>query len=53
MRWRGALALALGLGGVAGAILNSDWDADFIDGSAQVAFDVSGEGLEWRDVECV
>jgi hypothetical protein len=53
MRRVGALAAALGVGGVAGAILDPDWQARAFDGGAEVAADVGGEGLERRDVEGV
>ena len=51
MRWVGALAAALGVGGVAGAILDPDIQARALDGMTKIAADVGGEGLEGRDVK--
>jgi hypothetical protein len=53
MRRVGALAAALGVGGVAGAIFDADGQACAFDGGAEVAADVGGEGFEGRDVEGV
>ena len=49
----GALFAALGVGGVAGAILHPDLQGGTFNGGAQVAADVGGEGLEGGDVEGV
>ena len=53
MRRVGALAAALGVGGVAGAVLDPDRQARAFDRGAQVAADVGGQRLERRDVEGV
>ena len=53
MRRVGALAAALGIGGVAGAILDPDGQVRAFDRAAQVAADVGGERLEGRDVKGV
>ncbi len=53
MRWVGALFAALGVGGVAGAILNPDAQRGTLNRGAQVAADVGGEGFQRRDVEGV
>ncbi len=49
----GALFAALGVGGVAGAILNPDVQSRAFDRAAQVAADVGGKGLEGGNVEGV
>ena len=53
MRRVGALAAALGIGGVAGAVLDPDGKVGPFDRAAQVAADVGGERLEGRDVKGV
>jgi hypothetical protein len=53
MRRVGALAAALGIAGVAGAILDPDRQPCAFDGGAQVAADVGGQRLQRRDVEGV
>ena len=53
MRRVGALAAALGIRGVAGAVLDPDFQGGTLNGQPKVAADVGGEGLEWRDVKCV
>lgn len=49
----GALAAALGVGGVAGAVLDANGQARALNRAAQVAADVGGQRLERRDVEGV
>ena len=49
----GALAAALGVGGVAGTVLDPDRQVRTLDWAAQVAADVGGQGFEGRDVEGV
>ncbi len=53
MRRVGALAAALGVGGVAGAVLDTDRQGSALDRPAQVAADIGGQRLERRDVEGV
>ena len=53
MRRVGALAAALGLAGVAGAILDPDRQARAFDRTTQVAADVGGKCLEGGNVKCV
>ena len=53
MRRVHALALSLGLGGVAGAVLDPDLQAGAFDRGAEVAADVGRQRLERRDVEGV
>ena len=47
------LAFLLRGRGVAGAVLDADWQADLIDRSAQVALDIRRQRLERRDIDCV
>ena len=52
--WRvGALAAFLGIGGVAGPILDPDGQAHFVDRGGQVAFDVGGKRFQRADIERV
>jgi hypothetical protein len=53
MRRVGALAAALGVGGVAGAVLDADRQGGTLDRAAQVAADIGGQRLEGGDVEGV
>ena len=53
MRRVGALAAALGIGGVAGTILHTDIQGGPFDRGAQVAADIGGKRLERADVDGV
>ena len=53
MRRVGALAFLLGSRGVSGAIFDANFKTDFGDGCLQLAFDISRERLERRDIERV
>ena len=50
MRRIGALAALLGIGGVAGPVLDPDGQAHFGDRCSQVALDVGGKGFERADI---
>jgi len=50
MRWVRALAAFLGIGRVAGAVLDTDIEADLFDRTPQVALDISRQRFQRRDV---